>query len=424
MERVVRRTSILVLSVYVVLSLRALSAVSWPQFGGPSRNFTSGVKGLGTQWPASGPRQLWTRALGEGHSSIVGDGKTLYTMYRPAGLTSFVRRSQEEIVVALNAANGETYWEHRVEARTSGFNFEYGAGPHSTPLIAGHRLFAATSTGRFMALDRRTGKEIWAKELIDRMGGTRLDRGYACSPLAYRESVIMMVGGRGHAVVAFNQSDGRVVWQAQDFSNSPSSPLLINVDGQDQLVVFMADEIAGLDPTNGALLWRHSHATSYGLNISTPVWAEENILFLSSAYNGGSRALKLSQNAGRTTAAELWHTNRMRVHFGSVIGIGNRVYGSSGDFGPAFINAVELETGRVVWQDRSFSRSQLLYADGKLIILDEEGMLGLATIGPQGLNVLARAELLSEKAWTAPALIGTRLYARDRKTILALELGG
>lgn len=404
------RKPTLVSAACLIVSLSALGAAAWPQFGGPSRNFKPDATGLAAKWPPGGPRQVWSRALGEGHSSIVGDGKTLYTMYRPAGLTSLVRRSQEEVVVALNPANGETYWEHRIEGPTSGLNFEYGAGPHSTPLIAGSRLFAASSTGRLMALDRRSGREIWAKELIKEIGGTRgtrVDRGYACSPIAYRDTVIMMVGERGHAVMAFDQADGRVAWQAQDFTNSPSSPVLITVDGQDQLVVFMADQIAGLDPSSGSLLWRHPHSTSYGLNISMPVWADGNILFLSSAYNGGSRALKLSQKAGKTTVTELWHTNRMRVHFDSVIG--NRVYGSSGDFGPAFINAVELETGNVLWQDRSFSRAQLLYADGKLIVLDEEGTLGLATIGPHGLNVLARAELMTEKAWTAPTLIGTRL---------------
>jgi hypothetical protein len=99
------------------------------------------------------------------------------------------------------------------------------------------------------------------------------------------------------------------------------------------------------------------------------------------------------------------------------------VYGSSGDFGPAFLTAVDVKSGKQLWQDRSFSRAQLLYADGKLIILDEDGALGLATVSPQGLKVLARATVLENVAWTPPTLSGTTLYVRDRKKISAYNLG-
>jgi outer membrane protein assembly factor BamB len=100
------------------------------------------------------------------------------------------------------------------------------------------------------------------------------------------------------------------------------------------------------------------------------------------------------------------------------------VYGSSGDFGPAVISAVDMKTGAIAWQDRSFSRAQMLYADGKLVVLDEDGTLGLATVSPHGLTVLARANVLTNLAWTPPTLVGTSLYVRDRKTMAAFDLGG
>ena len=137
---------------------------------------------------------------------------------------------------------------------------------------------------------------------------------------------------------------------------------------------------------------------------------------MSSAYSTGSRAIELRQAGGKTTVAEKWFSNRMRVHIGTIIRLGDHVYASSGDFGPAFLTAVDLKTGKIAWQDRSFARAQLLYADGKLIILDEDGNLGLATVSPQGLKVLARAAVLSNVAWTPPTLAGTTLYVRDRKT--------
>ena len=83
----------------------------------------------------------------------------------------------------------------------------------------------------------------------------------------------------------------------------------------------MVDFVAGFDPSTGQLLWRHPHRTDYGLNITTPIWGEDNVLFVSSAYGSGSRALRLSVQNGITRVEEEWFTNRMRLHFGNAIRI-------------------------------------------------------------------------------------------------------
>jgi hypothetical protein len=123
--------------------------------------------------------------------------------------------------------------------------------------------------------------------------------------------------------------------------------------------------------------------------------------------------------------ASSWPAGGPKKLWSRALGEGHSyAYGSSGDFGPAFISAIDMKTGNIAWQDRSFSRAQLLYADGKLVVLDEDGTLGLATISPQGLKVLARASVLTNLAWTPPTLVGTSLYVRDRKTMAAFDLGG
>jgi hypothetical protein len=113
----------------------------------------------------------------------------------------------------------------------------------------------------------------------------------------------------------------------------------------------------------------------------------------------------------------------MRIHHGNFLKIGNHVYGSSGDFGPAPMSAVDLATGEIVWRDRAFAKATLVLVGERLIVLDEDGTLGLATVSPEGLDVQARAEIFSGRSWTAPTLVGTRLYMRDRKQMVALDLG-
>jgi len=203
-----------------------------------------------------------------------------------------------------------------------------------------------------------------------------------------------------------------------------ASPILIDVGGQAQVVVVGGQTINGLDPNTGKLLWSHGHDTSGDMNNSMPVWGADGVLFVTSAYDGGSRALRVTKQGEGTKVEQLWFTNRLRIMFGNAIRIGDLVYGSSGDFGPAFLTALDIKSGEVAWQERGFGRSSLLYADGKMIILDEDGSLILARVSPKGLQVLSKTSLFDTTSWTVPTLSGATLYARDRKKIVALDLGG
>jgi outer membrane protein assembly factor BamB len=153
----------------------------WPGFAGPNRNWSTNSKGLASSWPATGPKKLWSRALGEGYSGIAVDNGVLYTMYR---------RGDEEVVAALDAKSGKTIWEHPYDAKiVKGMGMENGPGPHSTPLVVGDRVFTVGILARLFAFNKKTGKIIWEKDLYkDFAGSSFMGRGYACSPLAYKDT--------------------------------------------------------------------------------------------------------------------------------------------------------------------------------------------------------------------------------------------
>jgi outer membrane protein assembly factor BamB len=197
---------------------------------------------------------------------------------------------------------------------------------------------------------------------------------------------------------------------------------VIDGGGHSELVVWGQTELAGMDLEGGRVLWRHPHVAQYGLNISTPIWGPDNRLFASSAYGGGSRMLRLTRANEQTTPTELWSNNRMRLHFGSALRIRDLIIGASGDFGPAFLVALNADTGAEVWRDRTFARAQLVDANGTLIIVDEHGEIALASVSTAGLKVHARKEMLTSNAWTPPTVVGGRVYLRDRKNIVALDL--
>ncbi len=404
---------------------------AWRQWGGPNRNFIVNATGLADAWPEGGPRVIWTRPLGPGHSSILADDGRLYAMYRVGnGRTRQGPWDAAESVIALDAATGKTIWEHTYPSKIEDFN--YGAGPHSTPLIVGDRLFSIGTNKQLFALDKKTGKVIWSHDLVAEFNSPTLlirpvvKAGYGCSPIAWRDTIICSVGGPGQSVMAFRQSDGRVAWKSGDFLTSEAAPMLISVAGDEQLVVFGGGTVNALNPANGAVLWSLPHDPGNDLNINTPLWGGggDNILLVSSAYKSGSRALRLRRENGATEAEELWFSNRVRFMFLSMVRLGDYVYGTSGDLGPSFLTAIDIRTGAMAWQHRGIGRASIVHADGKAILLEEDGDLTLAKLTPEGVTVLAQqTKLFDTMSWTAPTLVGTTLYARDREKIVALDLG-
>jgi outer membrane protein assembly factor BamB len=390
------------------------AGVPWTQWGGPNRNFQTQASGIKDTWPASGPRVMWKRALGEGYSSPVVEDNVLYTMYG---------KPRQEVLLAANAETGATLWEHVTPMTFNSDAPDLGNGPYSTPLIVGGRLFTTGVAGRLQCVDKATGKVLWTEQLWDDHKGSRMMYGYSASPIAFRDTIIVPVGGRGKALMAFNQADGKVVWAKNDFGNVYSSPLLINVGGLEQLAQVMDGAVIAVNPHNGDLQWQVPFKADYSIAISSPVYGPDNLMFVSAEYNAGAKVFELQRNGQQTTPKELWTSNRLRLHHGNAMRIGDAIYFSSGGKGSqAILSAVDARSGKIHWQERSIEKATFVWADGKLITLDQGGILMIAHPSPQGFKISAQAPLLTKLSWTPPTLVGTRVYIRDRRDMMAVEL--
>jgi outer membrane protein assembly factor BamB len=390
-------------------------AEDWTTWGGKNRDFIVNTAGLADSWPAAGPKKLWTRPLGDGYSSIAVENGILYTAFR---------RSGAEVVTAIDAAIGKTLWESGYQIKfTNSFREKVGPGPYAMPQIIGDRVVTASAVGTVHSLDKKTGRIMWTRDLYHEFDGTPLEFGYACHALPYKDTLIFLSGGDGDGAVALRQSDGATVWKSLKFANGYSSPILINVDGETQAVGLGGKSVFGFDPENGRLLWSHPHETQYNLNISTPVWGPGNLLFVASAYGVGGRVIELHQSGGTTSVKELWYDPHLELHWGTAIQRDGWLYFVSGYNGPALLNAVEMKTGKIAWRQRGFAKAELLFADGKFILADEDGTLALLRMSPEKPDVLAKAQILESIAWSVPTLVGTHLYLRDRKNLVALDLG-
>jgi len=397
--------------------LATVSAVwaqeSWSQWGGPERNFVVPSADLADTWPKDGPPKAWSRDLGEGYSAIAVKGGTLYTMYR---------QGDREVVVALDAGTGATKWEHGYDAPVGDtYEKRFGLGPNATPLVSDGRVYTMGFTAKLHCLDAKSGEVIWKLDPVAEFGVEPPGFGASASPMQLGDKLYVVLGGKGNGLAALEPDTGKVIWKKHDFENLYSSPVAVNVAGRRQLVLVTSDRVVGIDPETGERLWEHEHVNQWKTNISTPAWLNDGTLYVSSGGDAGARLLKLTHKDGKTVVGELWKTREMQVGQGNAIRVGDYIYGSSGH-NATFIGATEADTGKVAWRQRGFKKATMLYADDKLIILDEDGVLALARPGKKELDVRSKFELFDGRSWTVPTLVGKRLYARDNKTIVALDL--
>lgn len=389
-------------------------SASWPGWGGPRGDFRVPDPGLAASWGDAGPRVLWRRPLGDGYSGLVAAGGRLYTM---------AREDDREVTVALDAGDGTIVWESSsVPPPFEGFT-SYGVGPRATPLWHEGLLVTVGATGSLRVLDAADGTLRWSRELSEPpIGGRWLGHGFSSSPAAWRDTVLIMAAGAQAGVVAFDPDDGSILWQTRGFLPTYASPRVVELGGAPQLLVFAGDELAAFDPTDGRSLWSVPHENTWKQNISPPVELDDSTLLISSP-QAGARALRLRLEGDEWRPEILWRQRRFQVYHASAVRQGDLVVGSIGVTSPAFLAAIDVRDGEVVWKERGFAKANCMSVGERTLVLDEDGRLALVRPDRTGLRVEASSRILEDVAWTPPTLVGTTLFARDRSEVVALDLG-
>ncbi|HET6974134.1 MAG TPA: PQQ-binding-like beta-propeller repeat protein [Pyrinomonadaceae bacterium] len=397
--------ALLSLALGLVAQAMAQTAAVWPQWRGPNRDGISKETGLLKQWPAEGPPLVWKASgAGSGYSSFsISDGK-LYTM----GL-----RGDREYVIAFDVATGKEAW---ATAHGSAFRNDRGNGPRGTPTVDGDRVYALGGNGDLSALEARTGKIIWSKNVLKEFGGSNIQWGISESPLVLGNKVLVNPGGPGASIVALNKADGSLIWKSQSDRAGYSSGIPVEINGATQVVFFTSERAVGLDAKDGRLLWDYSRPSNNVANVATPI-VRANRVFISSDYGTGGGVVEIKPD---NKAQEIWFTKDMRNHHSSSVLIGDYLYG----FSSAILTAIKFDTGEIAWRDRSVGKGSLVYADGNLYCFSENNVVGLVEATPTGYKEKGRFRIPQGQSptWTHPVVAGGRLYLRDQDTIYAFDV--
>ncbi|MDE0299761.1 MAG: PQQ-like beta-propeller repeat protein [Candidatus Poribacteria bacterium] len=407
--------NLLAVSLLLISGISIAGATDWPQWRGPDKDGISRETGLLKEWPDGGPQVIWRVPLGEGFSGMSVVGGRVYTMFS---------EGDDEFVVCLDASNGEEIWRFRSDS-----NYQEsmgGNGPRATPTIDGELLFTVTAQGKLYALNTANGAKVWSHDLQAEFGSKMPRWGVCTSPLVEGDLLLVEVGGKeGKSIVAFDKTNGLVVWSSHTDILGYSSPIAVTIGGIRQLIVFTGTQLVSVSPENGKLYWTYPWQTQYDVNAATPVFIPPDKIFISSGYGKGAavvqiRVMDLTESSADIRAVEIWKNTDMKNHFATSVLHGDHLYG----FDNAILKCIDANSGVEKWKTRGYGKGTLMLADDHLIILSDRGKLGLAEATPSAYTEVASAEVLSGLCWTVPTLANGRLYARNEKEMVCLEVTG
>ena len=137
------------------------------------------------------------------------------------------RGKNADALAAFDAKTGELKWEKSYDRAE--FKPLFGNGPRSTPLVSGGKVFTLGGTGILACWDAKTGAIDWKVDTLKEFKANNLFFGVSTSPVMVgADKVVVMVGGKGAGIVAFDAKTGKTAWQATDDPASYSSPVVAN----------------------------------------------------------------------------------------------------------------------------------------------------------------------------------------------------
>jgi outer membrane protein assembly factor BamB len=395
-------------------------AGDWPQILGPLRNGAAAAdERLAEAWPASGPRRVWKRGVGAGVAglAVVGDRGFL-----------FHRLGDREVLEAIDVATGETVWS---DGHATSFVPQVGGsdGPLCAPVVHDGKVIVFGAQGMLACVDAATGRRLWQRATHREFDAQEGYFGAGSTPLVVGGRVIVNVGGRkGDAgIVAFDLATGETLWTATREGASYSAPVVATAGGVENVLTVTRLSCLLLDPATGGVRWLFPFGQrGPTVNAASPVLLGEGRFLVTAAYGIGS----VCGTFDTTTVTPLWQgTESLASQYATPVAVGGRLYAIDGrdDVPPASFVCLDPATGTVHWREEGFGYGTLLAADGKLLVVKTDGELLLVRPDAARLAVLARARPFADDPRggplrALPALANGRLYLRDDRTLVAVDV--
>jgi len=391
----------------------------WPQILGPTRRGVAAAdERLADRWPADGPRRVWGRPVGAGSAGVAVVGDRGYLFHRV---------DDREVVEAFAVETGAAVWR---DGHPTTFRPQVGGdnGPLCTPVVHGDRVIVFGAQGVLACIDAATGRRLWHRDTHRDFAAPEGYFGAGSTPLVAGGRVVVNVGGRrGAGIVAFDLATGETAWTATDEPASYSAPVAVRLDGRDHVLVVSRYRCQLLDAADGRECWSFPFGQrGPTVNAASPVVFADGHLLVTAAYGIGSVYAAFD---ARTVTPVWQNADSFASQYATPVEVDGLLYGIDGrdDVPPADFTCFDPRTGRVRWTERGFGYGTLIAASGLLVAAKTDGEIVLVRPGPAGLDVLARARPFAADSSggplrALPALAAGRLYVRDGRTLMSLDV--
>jgi outer membrane protein assembly factor BamB len=402
------------IAVFALLGCAALAvADDWPAWRGRTGQGYCFEKNLPLKWSPT-ENVKWKIPLAHGGNStpIIANGKVFLTMANKGGT---VRST-----LCFDRTDGKQLWKNDVNYSDKEQNWTPDWYCNASPTTDGERVIVSLGSAGMFCYDL-AGKELWKRTDL---GKWQHQFGNSASPILYGDLCILWCGPNngktGNLLLAVKKTTGETVWEKHEKVSSWGTPIIVSVDGKDQLLYCPEYQLKGADPKTGKELWHCDGLMEYVY--ASPLYSPElKIAVAMSGYNKSALAVKVG-GSGDITKDRLWLHPKNNQRVGTGIIVGEHVYILEDNGTP---KCYELKTGKELWQvekrPAGTNWGSMVHADGKLYVLTRDGTTLIFAASPK-YELLATNRLApGETTNSSPAISNGEIFLRTNRHLWCIS---
>jgi len=417
----------------------------WPHWLGPDRNGTSPEKGMLREWPDQGPRLIWKAAIKSG-----GYGQPAISrgeLFISGGFRG-IRGAR-----CLNAFSGEQIWEFNYECRKDKLAAKkiqpgWGWCPRATAAVTDKYVYTIDELGELFCLDRKTGREVWFRDLDTEYGPNHWDwKGWCASPLIEDNVLFFCVQSpttqlkeearfigidatTGKTVWTYNEPVGKPRWGGGDLWHTAA----VTSFGNDKCFVTLANtRLIAIRVNDGKLIWKQEGAHSQP-SVATPQVLQGKFVLVAPFDKNldKGRLYEVDFKNAPHPSRLVWENPDLICPFSTPVCYGDSLYafcgpavGDHASIGRPAFSCLDVKTGKFRWQTEPMAAGlSLMEVDG-LLILHVQNEVWLVEPNPEKLVVKGKIKLETKdlfSGWIVPVVAYGRLYVRTPTDLLCYQV--
>ncbi|MCH2183056.1 MAG: PQQ-binding-like beta-propeller repeat protein [Mariniblastus sp.] len=418
-----------------------LQAQQWTEFRGPGGSGIASAANLPSRWSEDQNVAWKTVVPGRGWSSpVVADDQVWLTSAVETELSPAQReekmksaripglmpvQSIELFALCFDARTGELQAKLKLgESSDPPLIHSLNSFSSPTPVLDDDSVYCSFGTFGTWCIDRKTRQVKWSNRELELDHET----GPGSSPILWQDLLIFHCDGIDYQfVVALDRESGKVVWktdrsgelnETDSLRKAFSTPIVVSIDGADQLVSAGANWLYGYQPDTGAELWKMPYGKLGFSNVPRPVY-HDGMLYLCTGYSRSSLfAIRFDDPGGPGEEDLVWRYETQVPTMPTPL-LTDGLLLMVSDRGIA--TCLDAKTGEKHWQERlggGFASSPIL-ADGKVYVGNRKGEMFVIRPGDE-FDLLATNQMDGDIMAT-PAAVGEQLLVRTKESLYRIQ---